>query len=166
MYEDEGTFYSSPHPQTYFLTGAGTAPTCCVSREVVGFHCDSRVLFMTTALVEAQTQSDAGSQSDSLFPFRDFSGNCSGMLVFSIQEREKSENSLLGKFSHLLPTLFIHKKAFGLRVHLVEFQAFRCQHGHLDNYAPLHFVLEESQSLSASTPHTSFSKSCLCLAGI
>lgn len=65
---------------------------------------------MTTALVETDKQSDAGSQSDSPLSIQRFFWNAPSMLVFSIQEREKRKNSLLGKFSHLLPTLFIHKR--------------------------------------------------------
>ena len=118
--------------------------TCCVSREVVGFHCDSRVLFMTTALVETDRQSDTVSESDSPLSIQRFFWNTPACW-FSAFKKEKREKLIIGQIQPPYSHPVYSQKAFGLGVHLVEFQAFQCQHGHLDNYAPLHFVREESQ---------------------
>lgn len=120
---------------------------CCVSREAVGFHCDSWVLFMATTLVETDRRRDTGSESVSPLFIQRFFWNAPNMLV-----QGKEKNSLSGgEFRQLLPTLFVPKQ------HLVQVSTwlnwkYFAGCWHLDNYALLSFACEERCCLSLPTP--------------
>lgn len=79
-------------------------PFCCVSRETVDSHGDSRGVFMATMLVVTDRPSDTGWESVSPLSIQRCFWNVPNVLVFSVRSRERKENNLpSGSFCHLFP---------------------------------------------------------------